>query len=183
MAKELLEIKNVDDLIKIRKDLGQSQKKIDNASAEFASIPTEGVFAGIGVKEFTLTGNDGKTQTVKSLGLFTKNGEFISENNLTRQHLEEVLTSVKTGKRRGLFILKSDRLTNLNKFGSSLNEQMLNIVGKSFTTVKKDIRNYQQKYLTSETFDEVCQKDNSDASLKDALSKTEIVNGYVFNIS
>lgn len=183
MAKELLEIKSVEDLVKIRKDLGQSQKKIDNASAEFASIPTEGVFAGIGVKEFTLTGNDGKTQTVKSLGLFTKNGDFISENNLTRQHLEEVLTSVKTGARRGKFILKSTRLTDLSKHGKSLNEQMLKIVGKSFTTVKKDVRNYQQQYLTSEKFDEVCQKDNSDASLKDALSKTEIVNGYVFNIS
>ena len=60
---------------------------------------------------------------------------------------------------------------------------MLNIVGKSFTTVKKDIRNYQQQFLTSTTFDEVCQEDNSDASLKDALSKTEIVNGYIFNIS
>ena len=128
MAKELLEIKDVNDLVKIRKDLGQSQKKIDNSSVEFTSIPTEGVFAGIGVKEFELTGNDGKTQTVKSLGLFTKNDDFISENNLTRQNLKEVLTSIKTGKRRGSFILKSDRLTNLNKFGKSLNEQMLNLV-------------------------------------------------------
>lgn len=181
MSKELINVKNVEDLVNLRKKLGQTDKKINNASAEFTTIPEEGVFDEIGVKEFTLT-NDGKTQTVKSLGLFTKSGDFISENNLTRQHLEEVLTSVKTGKRRGLFILKSDRLTNLNKFGKSLNEQMLNLKGKSFTTVKKDIRNYQQKYLTTDTFDEVCQEDNSDESLKDALGKTEIVNGYVFNI-
>lgn len=182
-SKEILTVETVKDLIELRKALGQSQKKIDNSSAEFTTIPTEGVFDRIGVKEFTITDADGKTTVVKSLGIFTKNKEFISENTLTRQHLEEVLTSVKTGSRRGKFILKSERLTNLNKFGKSLNEQMLNLKDKSFTTVKRDVRNYQQKYLTSATFDEVCQPDNSDASLKDALSKTEIVTGHVFNIS
>ena len=182
-GKEVLEVKTVEDLTNLRKSLGQSQKKIDNASAEFETIPSEGVFAKIGVKEFTIKDSDGKTQVVKSLGLFTKDGSFISENNLTRQHLEQTLTSVKTGSRKGRFILKSTRLTDLSKFGKSLNQQMLNLVNKSFTTEKRDVRNYQQKYLTSATFDEVCQKDNSDASLKDALSKTEIVNGYVFNIS
>jgi predicted glutamine amidotransferase len=182
-SKELIEVKTLDDLRELRNVLQQSKKKQANADAEFDTIPSEGVFAKIGVKEFTLVDNEGKTQVVKSLGLFTKNGEFISENNLTRQHLEEVLTSVKTGSRRGKFILKSTRLTNLNKFGKSLNQQLLKIVGKSFTTEKRDVRNYQQQYLTSATFDEVCQSANSDASLKDALSKTEIVNGYVFNIS
>lgn len=181
--KEKIEIKNVKDLTNLRQTLGQSKKKIDNASTEFASIPTEGRFARIGVKEFTLKDDDGKETTVKSLGLFTENGEFISENNLTRQHLGEVLTSVKTGKRRGRFILKSDRLTNLSKFGGSLNDQMLNLQGKSFTTEKMDIRNYQQQYLTTDTFDDVCQKDNSPEALKDALSKTEIVNGYKFIIN
>ena len=94
-----------------------------------------------------------------------------------------MLTSVKTGARNGLFILKSDRLTSLHKFGATLNAQMLKLQGKSFTTVKKDIRNYQQQYLTSETFNEVCQEDNSPASLESALKKTEIVNGYTFIIS
>jgi hypothetical protein len=94
-----------------------------------------------------------------------------------------VLTSVKTGDRRGRFILKSERLTNFNKFGKTLNEQMLNLVGKSFTSVKRDVRNYQQKYLTTKTFDEVCQKDNSPEALKDAMGKTEIVNGYKFIIN
>jgi hypothetical protein len=183
MAKETLEVKTLDDLRKLRATLNQSKKKQANADTEFVSIPTEGVFDRIDIKEFTLTDEKGKETKVQSLGLFTKNGEFISENTLTKQNLGEVLTSVKTGKRKGLFILKSDRLTNLNKFGSTLNEQMLNIVGKSFTTEKRDVRNYQQKYLTSETFDEVCQKYNTEECLRDALSKTEIVNGYVFNIS
>ncbi len=183
MGKEVISVKTVADLTNLRKKLGQSDKKIDNANTEFASIPTEGVFDRIDVKEFTLKDEEGNETVVKSLGLFTKSGDFISENNLTRQHLGEVLTSVKTGKRRGSFILKSDRLTNLNKFGSTLNEQMLNLQGKSFTSVKKDIRNYQQQYLTSETFDQVCQPDNSEESLKDALSKTEIVNGYTFIIN
>ena len=183
MVKETIEVKTLDDLRQLRSTLKQSKKKQVNADTEFTTIPEEGVFDRIDVKEFSLVNSDGKTQVIKSLGLFTKNGEFISENNLTRQHLGEVLTSVKTGSRRGKFILKSERLTNLNKFGSTLNEQMLNLQGKSFTSVKKDIRNYQQKYLTTETFDEVCQPDNSEESLKDALSKTEIVNGYVFNIS
>lgn len=181
--KELISVKSVEDLLKLREDLGQSKKKRDNSNAEFTSIPEEGVFARIGVKEFTLKDDDGKETTVKSLGIFTKNGEFISENTLTKQHLEEVLTSVKTGARRGRFILKSERLTNFNKFGKSLNEQMLNLVNKSFTTVKRDVRNYQQAFLTSETFDQVCQKDNSVKSLEDALSKTEIVNGYKFIIN
>lgn len=179
--KETLNISSVEDLVNLRVKLGQKQKKRDNAAAEFTVIPEKGVFDEIGVKEFTLT-NDGKTITVKSLGIFTKSGDFISENNLTRQHLENVLTSIKTGTRKGSFILKSDRLTNLSKFGKSLNEQMLKLKGRSFSTEKKDIRNYQQKYLTTETFNEVCQKDNSEESLKDSLSKTEIVNGYVFNI-
>ena len=181
MSKELINVKNVEDLVNLRKKLGQTDKKINNASAEFTTIPEKCVFDEIWVKEFILT-NDGKTQVVKSLGIYTQSGDFVSENNLTKQHLEQVLTSVKTGKRRGLFILKSDRLTNLNKFGKSLNEQMLNLKGKSFTTVKKDVRNYQQAYLTTDTFDEVCQKDNSSESLEEALKKTEIVNGYVFNI-
>lgn len=183
MAKETIEVKTLDDLRKLRDTLQQSKKKQINADTEFATIPTEGVFDRIDVKEFTLIDEKGQETKVQSLGIYTKNGEFISENTLTKQNLGEVLTSVKTGKRRGLFILKSDRLTNLSKFGSTLNEQMLNIVGKSFTTEKMDIRNYQQKYLTTSTFDEVCQKDNSSESLKDALSKTEIVNGYKFNIS
>ena len=182
MSKEVITVKTVEDLINLREKLGQTEKKRNNANTEFATIPSEGVFAKIGVKEFTLKDDKGKETTVKSLGIFTENDEFISENTLTKQHLEEVLTSVKTGNRRGKFILKSERLTNFNKFGKTLNEQMLNLQGKSFTTVKKDVRNYQQKYLTTTTFDEVCQEDNSDASLKDALSKTEIVNGYVFNI-
>ena len=183
-AKELItEPKTVEQIIDLRKSIGQKDKKIENSSAEFSSIPEEGVFARIGVKEFTLTNDDKTTTVVKSLGLFTKNEDFISENAITKQHLEEVLTSVKTGDRRGKFILKSERLTNLNRFGKSLNEQMLNLVGKSFTTVKKDVRNYRQQYLTSETFDQVCQKDNDDEALQNALSKTEIVNGYKFIIS
>lgn len=182
-GKELIEVKTVDELVKLRKAIGQSEKKIQNASMEFTTIPEEGVFAKIGVKEFTLTNSDGKAQTVKSLGIFTKNGDFISETALTRQHLEEVLTCVKTGTRKGRFILKSERLTNLNKFGKSLNEQLLNLVNKSFTTTKRDVRNYQQQFLTTERFDEVCQPDNSAESLQDALSKTEIITGHIFNIS
>jgi hypothetical protein len=181
--KEIIDVKNVKDLTKLRKTLGQSEKKQNNANTEFTTIPEEGVFDRIDVKEFTLTDDEGKTTSVKSLGIFTKNGEFISENTLTKQHLEEVLTSVKTGDRRGRFILKSERLTNFNKFGKTLNEQMLNLVGKSFTSVKRDVRNYQQKYLTTKTFDEVCQKDNSPEALKDAMGKTEIVNGYKFIIN
>ena len=181
--KEVISVKSVSDLVELREQLKQSKKKQDNANMEFTSIPEEGVFHRIGVKEFTLKDDDGKSTTVKSLGIFTKNGEFISENTLTKQNLGEVLTSVKTGARKGLFILKSDRLTSLNKFGATLNAQMLKLQGKSFTTVKKDIRNYQQQYLTSETFNEVCQEDNSPASLESALKKTEIVNGYTFIIS
>ena len=182
-SKELISVKNVSDLMELREQLQQSKKKQANANTEFTTIPEEGVFDRIGVKEFTLANDDKTTTVVKSLGLFTKNEDFISENNITKQHLQDVLTSVKTGDRRGKFILKSERLTNLNKFGKSLNEQMLNLVGKSFTTVKKNVRNYQQQYLTSETFDEVCQKENDNAALQNALSKTEIVNGYEFIIS
>lgn len=181
-GKELINVKSVEDLVKLREDLGQTEKKRNNANTEFTTIPEEGVFARIGVKEFTLTNEDGKETTVKSLGIFTKNDEFISENALTKQNLGEVLTSVKTGTRKGKFILKSDRLTNLSKFGSTLNAQMLKLVGKSFTTVKKDVRNYQQQFLTTETFDEVCQEFNTDECLRDALNKTEIVNGYIFKI-
>ena len=151
MAKETIEVKTLDDLRKLRATLQQSKKKQQNADTEFATIPEEGVFDRIDIKEFTLKDEKGKETKVQSLGIYTKNGEFISENTLTKQKLGEVLTSVKTGDRKGLFILKSDRLTNLSKFGGTLNEQML-IYWKKFHHWKDGYKKLSTKILDYQYF-------------------------------
>ena len=175
---ENIQINSVEDLQELRKTVGQSQKRMDAAAMEFSRTPESGTFSHIGVKKFTIEGVERN-----SIGLFLTDGGFIAESTLTKQNLLSEMQKVRNGKHAGKYILKSERLTNLSKFGNSLNAQMLKLIGKSFVTKRReDVRQYKQEYLDAEKFGQVTQPNDSDVSKNTILEKTEIGTGYAFEI-
>ena len=177
MNKEKLTLDNTSDVQNLRKSIGQSEKKMLNSAQEFSSIPEKGIFSHIGTKKFDIPG----VGVRHSLGLFTTDGDFLSENTLTKQNLLDILTEIKNGTRKGKFMLKSERLNDLSKFGKSLDAQLISLQGLSFETQKlTDVKQYKQEYLTSETFDNVCQDSNTKTALKNANECTELGTGYKF---
>ena len=179
MEKEIILV-TLDKMGDIRKSAGQTDKKIQNSAQEFASTPEAGTFSHVGTKKFQIDG----VGEVTSVGIYTINGEFISENSLNQQNLLSELVEVKNGSRKGRLILKSERLSDLSKFGSSADARLVALQGKSFKTTKKpDTRVYKTEFLDSKEFDKVCQTTNTQAALKAALSCTETKNGYVFIVS
>lgn len=178
MNKEIIII-GVDKMGELRASIGQSEKKIKNSAQEFISMPLEGTFSHIGTKEFDIP-EVGKRV---SLGLYTANNEFVSENALTAQNLLAELAEIKSGTRKGKFSLKSVRLTDLNKFGASQDLKLVNLQGKHFKAVPvEDARVYKSEYLDSAKFDEVCANAKNEKTLKDAMAKTEIKKLYKFEI-
>lgn len=177
MNKEKLTLDNTSDVQDLRKSIGQSEKKVKNAAQEFSTIPEQGTFSHVGTKEFNIP----DVGIRHSLGLYTTEGDFVSENTLTKQNLLDVLTEIRNGTRKGKFMLKSERLNDLTKFGKSLDSQLINLQGLTFETQKlTDVKQYKQEYLTSETFDSVCQDSNNKTALKAANDCTEIGAGYRF---
>ena len=170
----LATMENIDD---IRVKAGNSDKRRANARQEFASTPLAGTFSHVGVKVFTIDGTE-----YPSIGLFLTTGEFISENALNQQELLEEMSEIKNGNRKGLFMLKSERLSDLAKHGSSANARLVALQGKSYTATSKPIRVYKAEYLDAKRFDEVCFEKNNATNLKEALKCTEMKNGYVFEI-
>ena len=167
----------LDKMAEIRKSAGQSDEKIKNSAMEFTTIPEEGTFTHVGTKEFDIP-NVGKRISV---GLYLSNGGFVSENALNAQELLDTLIQVKNGKRKGRFMLKSARMSDLSKFGASADIRLVELQGKSFTTIpKEDARVYKSEYLDPKEFDKVCfEKDNKE-SLKKALDCTETKKLYIF---
>ena len=181
MGKEKI-IVTLDKMGSIRKSAGQTDKKILTSAQEFTTIPESGIFSHVGVKDFTVTDN-GKDRVVKSVGIYTEDGTFISENALIQQHLLPELTEIKNGSRKGKLMLKSDRLSDLSKFGASADARLVALQGKSFSTEKKtDTRVYKSEFLDSKEFDKVCQSSNNQTALKAALACTETKTGYIFTI-
>ena len=162
----------------LRKEVGQSDKKILAAATEFTTTPESGTFEKVGSKEFEIPG----TGKVVSIGIFTKNGEFISENALNLQDLKQALVEIKTGNRKGKFMLKSERLSDLRKFGASSDKILETLQGKSFRTNKHETRVYKSEFLDAVKFDAVCQSTDSETALSKALKCTELKNGYVFEV-
>ena len=178
MNKEKLTLDNTSDVQALRKSIGQSDKKMKNSSQEFSTIPEQGTFAYVGTKEFNIP----DVGIRHSLGLYTTDGDFVSENTLTKQNLLDVLTEIKNGTRKGKFMLKSERLNDLTKFGKSLDSQLINLQGLTFETEKlTDVKQYKQEFLTSKDFDKVCQDSNNKTALKSANDCTEIGVGYKFS--
>lgn len=166
------------DISALRKEIGQSDKKIISAATEYTTTPESGTFKNVGSKEFDIPG----VGKVTSLGIYTENGEFVSENSLNLQDLKNSLVEIKTGNRKGKFMLKSERLTDLRKFGTSSDKILETLQGKSFSTTPEDARVYKSEFLDVVKFDDVCQTTNSDTSLNKALRCTELKKGYTFKI-
>ena len=184
----------------LRTDAGQSKKKIENSAQEFFSTPESGRFGALMVRKFIVKGKEiipfeKATTTQKSGGkvvgslcfpVYNASDEiigYISENALTAQYLGEELTKIKSGKREGKYALKSDRLTDLSKFGASADERLFKMQGKYFTSRKeKDCRVYKSEYLDPIKFDEVCSSTNTESDLKAAMDKTETKDLYSFDV-
>ena len=177
------------DIAALRVQAGQSEKRIKNAARMFERTPEKGVFVKPVLKEFELEQPDGTTQKVQSLGYLIDNGGFISETALLKSNVEDKLVSIKTGARRGKYMLRMSRLTDLTKFGKSINEQLAALEGKKFQAIPREIRVYKQQYLAnSAAFDNVVidekEIDNDEQkAINELLRFTEISNGYEFIIT
>lgn len=186
MEKEKVTPQLISDL---RKQAGQSEKRIKNAARMFERTPESGVFVTPVLKEFELEQPDGTTRKVQSLGYLTNKGDFVSESALTKSNILPELVQIRTGERKGRYMLRMQRLTDLRKFGKSQDEQLANLAGKAFSTKPVEIRAYKAQYLESaETFDEVtvdagAVTPESEAEIKKSLlSCTEAATGYEFII-
>ena len=176
--KEEIILATMDNIDAIRVKAGNSEKRRKNAAQEFASTPLKGTFSHVGVKVFEIDGTQ-----YPSIGLFLTTGEFISENALNQQSLLDELSEIKNGTRKGKFMLKSERLTDLSKLGASANARLVALQGKNYTAEKKPIRVYKAEYLDAKRFDEVCFEKNNANNLKDAIKCTETKDGYIFTVS
>lgn len=182
MAKKEIILVTIDKMGKVRKDAGQKDSKIKSSAQEFTSIPAKGTFSHIDIKEFTVKENK-KDKIVKSVGIYTTDGVFVSENALNQQNLLSELVKIKNGNRADKFMLKSERLSDLSEFGASADARLVALQGKSFTTTKKeDTRVYKSEFLDSVRFDDVCQSSDTKTALKNAMDCTELKNGYIFEI-
>ena len=184
MEKEKL-LQKINDL---RAKANQSETKIRNAARVFERMPLEGTFDEPVLKTFDLEQPDGSIRKVESLGLSTKEGGFVSEAALTRANIVPKLVQIKSGARRGKYMLRMERLNDLSKYGKSQNEQLVGLCGKSFKASQTEIRVYKQKYLEStQAFDNVTVNENEVKNEKEIIDelmkKTEISNGYTFEIT
>ena len=184
MEKEKL----VKTIVDLRVAAGQSETKRANAAREFNRVPQSGTFEIPINKEFELIDENGESRKVISLGLKTKEGDFVSETALTRANLLPELVQIRTGLRRGKKMLRMQRLTDLTPYGKSQNEQLAALCGKKFTAKPVEIRTYKQEFLSSsEAFDAVCVSADSVKDEKKVvdtlLKKTEVTTGYIFEIT
>ena len=173
----------------LRIEAGQSETRRKNAARVFERVPEKGTFVEPVVKEFTLEDESGETRVVKSVGYMTDKGDFVSESALTKSDILPELVQIRTGERKGRYMLRMKRLTDLRKFGKSADEQLANLAKHSFVSKPVEIRAYKAQYLESaETFDEVtvdagAVTPESEAEIKKSLlSCTEAATGYEFII-
>jgi hypothetical protein len=173
----------------LRITAGQSETRRRNAARIFERIPENGTFVEPIVKEFELEDESGETRIVKSVGYTTTDGDFVSESALIKSNILPELVQIRTGERKGRYMLRMQRLTDLRKFGKSQDEQLANLAGRSFTTKPVEIRVYKAQYLSSpEAFDEVTidagavTPESEETVKKGLLSCTEAATGYEFII-
>ena len=176
------------DIAALRVEAGQSETRRKNAARVFERIPEKGVFVTPMVKEFTLE-DEGESRVVKSVGYLTDKGDFVSESALTKSNILSELVQIRTGERKGRYMLRMQRLTDLRKFGKSQDEQLANLAGKAFSTKPVEIRAYKAQYLESaESFDGVTvdagavTPESEEEIKKSLLSCTEAATGYEFII-
>ena len=170
-------IVTTEDLTKLRKTINQSEKKIANSAQEFATIPESGVFSHIGTKEFDIPGVGKRI----SLGYFTTDGAFISENAIFASSVSENVVQVKNLENKGLFMLKQERVSpKLFDIANSQDKRMLALKGKAFKSTKVD--GFQLKD-GSYTKDKMFVKTDSAENKKKLLSLREPKTYYAFEIN
>lgn len=118
----------------LRKEAGQSDKKIENSSTEFHKTPESGVFSHIGIKEFDIP----KVGLKKSIGLFTEDGNFISENTIFASTVTDELVIIKNGANKNKFMLKQIPVSTIESTlkGASRDLRLLELIGKRFEAKK-----------------------------------------------
>ena len=179
---EKIEIKSVEQLNNLRKQIGQNENRIESANFELSKpLPEEITLVGtLYAKDFNING-----KTVKSIGYDDENGNFISEAALFRGTLLSELAQVKRdGANKGKFILKSKRLSDFSTLGKSQNEQLLALQGKTLKTQRIEYVRYKDGVITnSQTFTQnATVSANSDNNVQKLLSKTETAKGYIFTV-
>ena len=134
MFEKKLENPTAKDVTALRKEVGQSDKKIENSATEFSKTPESGEFSHVGVKEFDIPNVGLK----KSVGLFTKNGEFISENTVFASTVTEEIAVIKTGANKGKFMLKQVPVSKIESTlkGASRDLRLIELIGKKFEAKK-----------------------------------------------
>ena len=176
VVKEII-VLSKEDISELRRSAGQKATKIANSAMVFSSTPKSGVFERVGTKVFDIP-NVGVRIAV---GLYTNDGEFVSENSIIAQQLLDKFSQIKNGLRKDRYALKSEKMSDISDFGKSADERLFNMVGKSFTTEKvKDCRVY--KSAAMEKFDDVCFTHNTESNLTLALASTEAKDLYIFTV-
>lgn len=128
-------ISTVEEISALRAEIGQSEKKITNSAQEFAKTPERGEFSHIGSKEFDIP----EVGIRVSLGLYTKEGEFVSENSIFANTVTDEVVEIKNGSNKGKFMLKQARISGNDVWeANSQNKRLLSLVGKKFTTESVD---------------------------------------------
>ena len=163
----------------LRKEAGQSERKITSSAAEFAAVPEIGEFAEIGMKEFLLNG-----QKVVSVGLFTTEGFFISENSIFSSSLTGELFQISktsTSPNAGKWMLKQERLNpKLWDLAPSADKRLISLVGRRFKTSKVNGLVYK-----SDVFKDVNNlfvASNTATNLKKLTDRTESKTLYRFEL-
>lgn len=179
MEKKLVEL-TAEAVNSLRKEAGQSEKRITNSAAEFAAIPEIGEFAEIGMKQFTLRNG----QSVMSIGLFTTEGFFISENAIFSSTLTSELFQISknsTSSNAGKWMLRQERLNpKLWDLAPSADKRLIALVGRGFKTSKIDGLVYK-----SEVFKDISNlfvPSNTAGNLKKLTDKTEVKTLYKFEL-
>ena len=121
-----------------------------------------------------------------SLGLTTKCNNFVSENMLTAQQQLPVLTEVKNGDNAGRFTLKSQRMSDLDKFGFSGDARLAKLIGKSYSATPNDLTRVWKSNALSNYRDnctaEKTENMDKDLTLEKLLEQTEIKKLYTFKV-
>lgn len=130
-----LEIPTPEAISAVRGEAGQSSKKVQSAMMEYATIPENGVFTEIGIKSFEIP----KVGKKVAVGMFTKTGEFISENTIFSSTTLEEITQIKNGDNKDKFMLKQERNSpELFRLAASADKRLIALIGKQFTSKTSD---------------------------------------------
>ena len=137
---EKLEINQIDasKVVEMYKSIGKTAKQMASLTFEVEETPEAGVI--VGIDETPKVYQDNKYFVYKVADPET--GEIIGTMSVNRPHdtyVEEGdLIVVGSGANKDKGMLRSHRMNILNPYGKSRAEQIANLIGKKYTSVKQD---------------------------------------------